>query len=173
MTACTGSSSTKSTTTTTTTTVNNYCDRDTCGGGACTAAANKRDLAPTDTGIPSASPTNNYFVDSIRYRDQDLVQSDILGTPDYSAGEVNLTRHVTKRDVPPEGTEPDRDDFYRNLNAKKINLHDDAFGETAVMAGIPNGQDIRVVMEELTGCMGVFVVSHNGTYCMLNGGTMY
>lgn len=112
-----------------------------------------------------ASPTKSSFSDSIRYLEQYApLQPNVFGAPDYSAGEVNLTKHLAKRDVPPEGTAPDRDDFYRNLNAVKMNIYDSAFGATAVMAGIPKGQDIQVMMQGLSGCLAIFVVSHNGTY---------
>lgn len=77
---------------------------------------------------------------------------------------------MVKRDVPPEGTDPDRNDFYASLSdtATKINIDSNDFGMTAVLAGAPNGQDIQVMMEGLQGCLGIFVVSHNGTYPQLH-----
>lgn len=112
--------------------------------------------------MPRASPTKIPFSDSIRYLDQYGIKPDIFGAPDFSAAEVNRT--LAKRDVPPEGSDPDRDDFYRSLNAQKLNLYDSTFGFTAVLGGQPAGQDIRVMMEGLTGCLGILIVSHNGMY---------
>ncbi|KAK7188278.1 hypothetical protein PSPO01_05469, partial [Paraphaeosphaeria sporulosa] len=164
ITACTGSSSTTSTTTTTTTTIGYECDQ--ACNGVCTLAAKKRGLAPTDTGMPLPSPRRSSFSDSIRYLDQDVLQSEVFSISDYSGSEVNLTRHMVKRDVPPEGTDPDRDDFYKALagTATHLKIDNNAFGETAILAGTPNGQDIQLMLEGLQGCLGIFIVSHNGFF---------
>lgn len=132
----------------------------------CSTPAQKRDLAPIDTGVAFASPIKRSFSDSIHYRDPHELQPEIFGIANPSAADVNITRHVVKRDVIPEGTAADRDDFYKKLEetARKIDIYNEDFGQTAIIAGEPLGVDIQLRMEGLRGCLAVFVISHSGMF---------
>ena len=107
------------------------------------------------------------FGNSVRYLEDYTLPSDDPGAPEYSSSGDNLVKRTAKRDIPQEGRDNDWDDFYRTkLHPDvKMNIFDVSRGETSVLAGMPKGQDIRVTMEGLTGCLGIFVVSHNGTDC--------
>ena len=74
--------------------------------------------------------------------------------------------NLTKRDVPREGTAPDRDDFYSTIRqtARKLDLYDESLGQTAVIDYRFFNEDINILMEGLYGCLGVVVISHTGEF---------
>jgi hypothetical protein len=141
VTACTGSSTTKSTTISTTTTIEAGCGKDGCGIACNTAARRKRGVFPT--GVPK------------------LDHLDALGDQFETS---NLT--VLKRDVPPPGSLPDRDDFHKTVRetALKLDIFDEKLGETAVIEDWFFETDKSYLIEGLYGCLGVIVISHTGEY---------